>query len=134
MKTSFEGSSASKLYRIEIRKTDANSVEISARNRFGRTFTCWVLRNGDYWIGGSDFETSKVTFKGIVAEFLHKLKNEAQIYDERFYKFKMMVRGDGADFRPLTWGETQTRKEDTTEEPKFKTGFILLPSHFEDEE
>lgn len=119
--------SATRLYQIEFRRTDCNTAVITATNRHGRNYVCWIIRDKNNWFSGDDFASiRRVTFKGIILEFLRLLNEESRLFDERFYRFKRYTTHDnGATKKPMTWEGARVEKIDNEPEPTFNGGFTL---------
>ena len=125
-----------KFYNIEVSYL-GDSVKIVATNRFGRNFVMWLKRTdktrfgnkGDFWEAGCDFDIPyKVHFKANLYSFAEKLIAEVREYDQRFYRFKALIRFENKEERNLTWEEARVRKSDTSEEPIFKGSLTIKRS------
>lgn len=126
---------AYKLYQVSFKRQSDSEMTIEAVSRRGKVYVAHlkrILNNERYWSGSTDFGFSgKITFKGIVLEFLKDLVNEARDYDQRWYRFNCVVRMEDEGERPLTWEEVCENSLFQEAEPDFKGGVKFLIERYE---
>lgn len=108
-----------KMYKVTIVR-EGQSVTITAENRFGFISNLLIERDGEYFKGYSDFNSTKKRLKHIIFEYFQQLTREVRDYDNEWYKYHCFTKMVEEGFHPLTWEECSTKPL-----PQFKGSVIF---------